>query len=189
MDNSYTRQSALQFAVTLGHKDAASLVSAAETINAFLAAAPEQQLGLNSNSVLGSLNAQQSTQEKTEAPKATRQRRSSTASGETKVEEPSKPSQEASTETAQPSTDKETDDLFGDDPAPAKEEKVKEVTPDDVRAKLVEVQTKFKHKDHALACLKKISGGMVLSGLKKEDHGKLVDLCTEALKKDTPPKF
>lgn len=115
----------------------------------------------------------------TESPKAS-------ASAETKPAEDTVASASEASSTS--SSDKETDDLFGD-PEPAKEEKVKEVTIDDVRAKLVEVQTKFKHKDHALACLKKISGGMVLSGLKKEDHGKLVDLCTEALKKDTPPKF
>lgn len=123
-------------------------------------------------------------EEKTEAPKVTRRRAAAAPAEQTTapvVQETAAPAKEPE------STDKETDDLFGEEPA--KEEKVKEVTIDDVRAKLVEVQTKFKHKDHALACLKKISGGMVLSGLKKEDHGKLVDLCTEALKKDTPPKF
>ncbi len=182
MDSNYTRTSALQFAVSLGHKDAATLVMAAEAINAFLAAAPDQPLQYAAQQ-LGATNQQT---EKTEAPKdGTRRRRTATTAGsDTKAAE----SNSTSAPEEKPATDKETDDLFGD-PEPAKEEKVKEVTIDDVRAKLVEVQTKFKHKDHALACLKKISGGMVLSGLKKEDHGKLVDLCTEVLKKDTPPKF
>lgn len=121
--------------------------------------------------------------ETTDAPKATRQRKTAVAT----TTEPATVADSAAPVDTKTSTDKETDDLFGDEPV--KEEKAKKVTMDDVRAKLVEVQTKFKHKDHALACLKKVSGGLVLSGLKEEDFGKLVDLCTSALTKDTPPKF
>lgn len=128
--------------------------------------------------------------EPTSAPKAPRKPRTAAATSTTAESQATTHVDAGTASTVEPKTDKETDDLFGDDPAPeVKEEKAKEVTMDDVRAKLVEVQTKFKHKDHALACLKHVSGGVILGGLKKEDYAKLVGVCTAALAKDAPPKF
>jgi hypothetical protein len=72
-------------------------------------------------------------------------------------------------------------DLFDDEPV--NDEPVKEITVDDVRAKLVMVQTKFKSADHARGLLKKFSTTGTLGGLKKEDHAKLAALCDNELAK------
>ncbi len=195
MDSYYTRSSALQYAISLGHQDAASLVSSAEAINAFLSAAPADMpntVGLNSAlGALGSTNAQQEKQEKTDAPKATRQRRT-TASGATASE--TAPSTTATTATDQaantaksePVVDKETDDLFGD-AEPAKEEKkaAPKLTIENVKAALVSVQTALKGKDHALALLAKHTspkGTKVLSALPESSWAALIAEADVAVK-------
>lgn len=91
-----------------------------------------------------------------------------------------KESTPSSTEETAPASGGESADDWGDEPA--KEPAAKETSIEDVRAALTAVQTKKGHKDHALAVLEKVSGGKVLSGLKKEDYAKLVAACNAALK-------
>lgn len=70
-------------------------------------------------------------------------------------------------------------DFFGEDEKPAKEEKkkVKAATLEQVREKLVEVQTALKHKDHAIALLSKHTvpkGTKALSALPEANYAALI---------------
>lgn len=113
------------------------------------------------------------------APKETRKRRT-TAAGATDTASVQSATAtnvtEADASTAK--SDPATDDLFGEETAPVVEEKkAPKLTIENVKAALVEVQTKLKHKDHALTLLGKHTvpkGTKVLSGLPEANWAALI---------------
>lgn len=138
-----------------------------------------------------------------ENPKATRQRKTSAGGSTSEAESTShvpattanqvataQGASGASTTVSQTSTletTQKSDDMFGEDEKPAETKKAetkKEVkkTLDDVRAALVAAQTALKSKDKAVALLTEVAGAPVLSKLKEEDFGKLIDKCNAAVK-------
>lgn len=122
-----------------------------------------------------------------DVPKATRQRRTTAAGAAEKESAPSTTATSAtepvvSTAKSEP----ETDDLFGEETAPVVEEKkAPKLTIENVKAALVEVQTKLKHKDHALALLAKHTvpkGTKVLSGLPESAYAALIAEAAASIK-------
>lgn len=124
---------------------------------------------------------------KEEAPKATRQSRKTTATAATDTASNAQQTavETSSVATASPS-DKETDDLFGnDEPAKVEEKKAPKLTIDNVKAKLVEVQTALGHKDHAIALLAKHTvpkGTKVLSSLPEGSWAALIAEADKSIK-------
>jgi hypothetical protein len=81
-------------------------------------------------------------------------------------------------------SDPETDDLFGEEKAPAKEE-TKKATIEQVKAALVSVQTALKDKKHAIKLLAKHTTGHaeVLSKLPESAYAALIAEAAESVKK------
>lgn len=116
-------------------------------------------------------------------PKATRQRKA--ASTATEQENAQSDTVTSATEAA--ASTAKSDDMFGEDEKPAETKKAEtkkgvKKTLDDVRAALVAAQTALKSKDKAVALLTEVAGAAVLSKLKEEDFGKLIDKCNAAVK-------
>jgi hypothetical protein len=115
--------------------------------------------------------------ETTDAPKATRQRKTSTAAAPSTAEAVTPAVEKAEPAAAVSSSDPETDDLFGEETPAVEETKVVKVTIEQVKAALVSVQTALKHKDHAIAILKKHTmpkGEAVLSKLPESAYAALI---------------
>lgn len=124
------------------------------------------------------------------SPKATRQRNAAATATEPAGSTETETSAPAGAQSDSNSTGK--DDMFGEDEKPAETKKSKtkkteikkeiKKTLDDVRAALVAAQTALKSKDKAIAILTEVAGAGVLSKLKEEDFGKLIDKCNAAVK-------
>jgi hypothetical protein len=115
--------------------------------------------------------------ETTDAPKATRQRKTATVvvPDTAQTAEPAVEKQEPAVTAS--TSDPETDDLFGEETPAVEEKKVVKATIDQVKAVLVSVQTALKHKDHAIAVLKKHTvpkGEAVLSKLPESAYAALI---------------
>lgn len=135
-------------------------------------------------------------------PKATRQKKAAAnpatdagAYGAGSASQDATSAAEASsgeTQKTAPASGAAKDDMFGEDEKAAETKKSetkkteikKEIkkTLDDVRAALVAAQTALKSKDKAIAILTEVAGAGVLSKLKEEDFGKLIDKCNAAVK-------
>jgi hypothetical protein len=114
-------------------------------------------------------------------PKETRKRRTSAASTS---EQQSTPASEKTVVDSTPASDPATDDLFGEEKAPVKEE-TKKATIEQVKAALVSVQTALKHKDHALKILGKHTvpkGEAVLSKLPESAYAALIAEAAASIK-------
>ncbi len=118
------------------------------------------------------------------APKVERKKRAATVTEPvTSTETPT--SAPADAPPASESTDKETDDLFGEEKPKEEVKKAKAATMEDVRAALVQVQTALKHKDHALKLLGKHTvpkGTQVLSKLPEANYAALIAEAAESVK-------
>ena len=126
----------------------------------------------------------------TDAPAPAKPRASRKAAVETQAAAPNESGVKPVVATSAVPAPAAATDVFGDTPAATqaaavteepKAEKAKAATMDDVRAKLVAVQTHFGKKDEAMKLLAKYSP--VLSGLKEADYAKLIEDCDAALKK------
>lgn len=113
--------------------------------------------------------------EVTDAPKRTRGKAATAA--ETSPATTAPAARVAENAPAKEAATAATDDLFGSDEPVKEEKKEPKFTIDNVKAKLVEVQTALKHKDHAIALLAKHTvpkGTKVLSALPEANWGALI---------------
>jgi hypothetical protein len=123
--------------------------------------------------------------ETTDAPKATRQRKTSTAAAPSTAEAVTPAVEKAEPVVTASTSDAETDDLFGEETPVVEEKKVVKATIDQVKAALVSVQTALKHKDHAIALLSKHTvpkGEKVLSKLPESAYAALIAEAAECVK-------